>query len=64
LFLWERRYKRDILSNAEERKREQKIVEIEGDLEMIGYFLKVIDISLNDVCRYCMMSCGELLWTL
>jgi hypothetical protein len=52
LFLWERRYARD-LSNAEERKHEEAIVDVEGNLEMISYFLKVIDITLNDVCKDC-----------
>ena len=58
LFLWERMSKRDRLTDAEVRKHEQAIVDIEGEVEMISYFLKVIDISLNDVCKDCMKSCG------
>lgn len=53
VFLWERMYKRDRLSDAERIKHEQAIADIEGDMEMISYFLKVIDISLNDICRDC-----------
>ena len=52
-FLSEREFTYDIWRNAEERKHEQAIVDIKGDLDMIDYFLKIIDISLNDECRDC-----------
>jgi hypothetical protein len=58
LFLWERRWTRDIWRKAKERKHEHAIVDINGDLEMIGYFLKIVDISLKDVCRDCCMMLG------
>jgi hypothetical protein len=52
-FLWERRFKQKNWRDAKERKHEHAVVDIKGDLEMIGYFLKLIDISLKDVYRDC-----------
>jgi hypothetical protein len=56
LFYWERMYMRDQLTSMENRHHEQAIVDAEGDIEMISYFLKVIDILLNDVCKDCMVT--------
>jgi len=58
-FLWERRFRQENWRDAKERKHEHAIVDIKGDLEMIAYFLKIVDISLEDVCRDCcvMSSC-------
>lgn len=52
-FLWERRFRQDLWMDAKQRKHEHAVVDIKGDLEMISYFLKNIDILLKDECRDC-----------
>jgi hypothetical protein len=44
--------------DAKERKHERAEVDIKGDIEMIGYFLKIIDISSKDICRNCCVNIG------
>jgi hypothetical protein len=43
--------------DAKESKREHAVVHIKCNLDMIEYFLKLIDIPFKEVCRDCNVMC-------
>lgn len=43
---------------AKEERRNNALLGISGELDMIEYFLKNLDISFKDVCRDCNEICG------
>jgi hypothetical protein len=57
-FSWKRGCRQKNWRDAKNRKHEEVVVDIMGDLDMIEYFLKIIDITLKDVCRDCNVNIG------